>query len=248
MTSEQPLSDTRVLKAQPADVTFDPRTSAVLVIDMQNDFGSPGGMFDRAGIPIAGIRAVVPNVANVLSGARRAQLKIVYIKMGFRPDLSDMGSADAPNRLRHDSLGVGQIARNADGREWRVLIRDGWGTEIVDTLKPNAGDVEVWKDRYSGFYKTELDEILKGANIKHLFVTGCTTSICVDSTVRDAFYRDYHCVLLKDCMAEPIASDAQRTNHDATLLAVELLFGWTADSGDFLASLGGITRKLGMVS
>lgn len=237
MTNEQPISGMRNLKAQPADIAFDSKTSAVLVVDMQNDFGSSGGMFDRAGIPIAGIRAVVPNIATALEAARAAGLRIVYIKMGFRPDLSDMGAADAPNRLRHDGLGVGQVARNADGREWRILVRDGWGTDVVDALKPSPDDAEVWKNRYSGFYQTDLDAILKSADIKHLFVTGCTTSICVDSTVRDAFYRDYHCVLLRDCMAEPIASDAPRSNHDATLLAVELLFGWTCNSSEFLAAL-----------
>lgn len=196
--------------ALPAPVSFDAPATAVLVIDMQNDFGSVGGMFDRAGVPIAPIRAVVPNVARVLDAARALGLKIVYVKMGFRPDLSDMGAADAPNRLRHEHLGVGRIA-TAGGRQWRVLVRDQWGTDVVDELRPQPGDLAVWKNRFSAFYETELHALLQAAGIKHLIVTGCTTSICVDATVRDAFYRDYHCILLADCMAEPIAHDAPRS-------------------------------------
>lgn len=224
------------IDAAPAPVAFDASTSAVLVIDMQNDFGSPGGMFDRAGIPIAPICAIVPNVARVLDAARVTGLKIIYVKMGFRPDLSNMGAKDSPNRKRHEDMGVGQMAA-AEGRQWRTLIREGWGTDIVDALKPHASDLTVWKHRYSAFYDTDLHALLQDARIKHLIVTGCTTSICVDSTVRDAFYRDYHCVLLADCMAEPIAHNTPRSNHEATLLAMQLLFGWTSTSENFLAAV-----------
>src|SRR5258708_513686 len=181
------MSRALTLAAIPDAVMFDPASSAVLVIDMQNDFGSPGGMFDRAGAPIAGIRAVVPNIANALNAARRSGLKIIYVKMGFRPDLSDMGAADSPNRARHARMGVGQSVRNAEGTEWRILVRDGWGTDVVGALTPRPGDLTVWKHRYSAFFETDLDAQLKDAKIKHLIVTGCTTSICVDSTVRDAF-------------------------------------------------------------
>ena len=226
-----------MLDAAPAAVTFDAAASAVIVIDMQNDFGSPGGMFDRAGVPIAGIRAVVPHIAKTLSAARAAGLKVIYVKMGFRPDLSDMGPADSPNRAVHARMDVGQSARNAEGAAWRILIRDGWGTDVVDELKPQPGELTVWKNRFSAFYNTELDARLKDTGVKHLIVTGCTTSVCVDSTVRDAFYRDYHCVLLSDCMAEPIAHDAPRSNHEATLLTVRLLFGWTSTSDKFLEAL-----------
>lgn len=225
------------LEAAPNAVAFDPATTAVLVVDMQNDFGAKGGMFDRAGIPIAGIQAAVPNIAATLRAARGAGMKIIYIKMGFRADLSDMGPPDAPNRQRHAPLKVGERAKNDDGVEWRILVRDGWGTEVVDALKPEAGDVQVWKNRYSAFFATELDDVLKRAQIKHLIVTGCTTSVCVESTVRDAFYRDYHAVMLTDCMAEPIGGDQPRTNHDATLLAMQVLFAWTSTSRQFIAAL-----------
>jgi ureidoacrylate peracid hydrolase len=225
--------------AKPGPVTIDPAKTAVVVIDMQNDFGSKGGMFDRAGIDISGIQKAVAPTAKVLASARRAGIKIVYLKMGYRPDLSDLGAPDAPNRVRHLQIfAVGQTIKTPEGKEERVLIRDTWGTDIVNDLKPQAGDVVMYKHRFSGFYETELDSILKQAAIKHLVVTGCTTSVCVESTIRDAFFRDYHCVLLADCTSEPIAKDAPRSNHDASILTMEILFGWVTTSQQFLGAIG----------
>jgi ureidoacrylate peracid hydrolase len=228
--------------ARPAPVTLDAAQTAVLVIDMQNDFGSPGGMFDRAGIPIAGIQAATKQTARFLQSARARGLKIIYIKMGFHSDLSNLGPVDAPNRTRHARLGVGDQASLPDGKSWRILVRDGWGTDVVNELAPLPGDTSIWKHRFSSFFETELDATLKAAGIKHLIITGCTTSICVESTVRDAFFRDYHCVLLSDCMAEPIGQDAPRSNHDATLLSMEVLFAWVASSGDVTRALEGSPR------
>jgi ureidoacrylate peracid hydrolase len=73
--------------------------------------------------------------------------------------------------------------------------------------------------------------------VTSLVFTGCTTSVCVESTLRDAFYRDYQCLLLADCCAEAIGSDQARTNHDATLTVIEALFGWTAGSEQFIDAL-----------
>ena len=71
----------------------------------------------------------------------------------------------------------------------------------------------------------------------HLIITGCTTSICVDSTVRDAMFRDYLCVLLADCMSEPLGDGLRRSNHDASLLSVEMALGWVSDSERFLKAV-----------
>ena len=223
--------------AKPEPVAIDTATTAAIVVDMQNDFGSKGGMFDRAGIDISGIQRAVGPTARVLAAARRTGIKIVYLKMGYRPDLSDVGASDAKNRMLHvQRLGVGNAIKNLDGNEYRILIRDTWGTDIVAELKPQAEDVVMYKHRFSGFYQTDLDRVLKEGGIKHLVVTGCTTSICVESTIRDAFFRDYRCVLLADCTSEPIANDVPRSNHDATLLLMELMFGWVSTSEQFVSA------------
>jgi ureidoacrylate peracid hydrolase len=225
------------LDAKPEPIAIDPAKTAVIVVDMQNDFGSVGGMFDRAGIDISGIQRAVGPTARVLAAARRMGIKIVYLKMGYRPDLSDLGAPDAKNRMLHlQRLGVGETIEAPDGKEYRVLIRDTWGTDIVTELKPQAEDIVMYKHRFSGFYQTDLDLVLKKAGIKHLVVTGCTTSVCVESTIRDAFFRDYLCVLLTDCTNEPIAHDAPRSNHDATLLLMELMFGWVSASEQFVSA------------
>ena len=225
------------LEAKPEPIAIDTARTAVIVIDMQNDFGSKGGMFDRAGLDISPIQRVVGSTAKVLAAAHQAGVKIIYLKMGFRPDLSDLGGSDAPNRTRHMLFGVGETMRAPDGREGRFLIRDTWNTDIVPELKPQACDVVLYKHRFSGFYQSELDAILKQLGIQYLIVTGCTTSVCVESTVRDAMFRDYSCVMLADCMGEPIGNELPRSNHEASLLVMQTLFGWVSDSNEFTKAL-----------
>jgi ureidoacrylate peracid hydrolase len=227
------------LDAKPASISIDPAKAAVIVVDMQNDFAAKGGMFDRAGIDISGAQKVIPSTTKILAAAREAGIRVVYLKMGFRPDLSDLGAPDSVNRVRHlQFMHVGETIRAPDGRESRILVRDTWDTDIVPALQPQPGDIVIYKTRFSGFYQTELDARLKKLNIKYLLFTGVTTTICVESTVRDAMFRDYLCVLLSDCMSEPIGHDLPRTNHDASLLAVQTLFGWVSDSEQFLKALG----------
>ena len=241
LASESGLGRTKghavTLDAKPDPVKIDTARTAVIVVDMQNDFGSKGGMFDRAGIDISGIQKAVFPTAKVLASARRAGVKVIYLKMGYRPDLSDLGAPDSVNRARHLRLGVGQAVRAPDGRESRILVRDTWNTDIVPELKPQPGDDVVYKTRFSGFYNTDLDARLKRLGVRHLIFTGCTTSICVDSTVRDAMFRDYLPVLMADCMSEPIGYGLPRSNHDASLLAAEVLLGWVSISEQFVKAV-----------
>jgi ureidoacrylate peracid hydrolase len=225
------------VQAKPAAISLDTGRSAVIVVDMQNDFGSKGGMFERSGIDISGIQKAVAPTARALDAARAAGIKIVYLKMAYRPDLSDLGAADSVNRVRHLALGVGQTVAAPDGTQSRVLVRDTWNSEILDELKPRPEDTVIYKTRFSGFYNTDLHERLQAFGAKHLIITGCTTSICVESTVRDAMFRDYLCVLLADCMNEPIGAGLTRSNHEASLLSTEVLLGWVSDSQHFAAAL-----------
>lgn len=101
--------------------------------------------------------------------------------------------------------------------------------------KPSS--VVLYKTRYSGFYKTDLDMILKKLGIRKVIFTGCTTSVCVESTLRDAMFRDYSPILLEDCAAEPIGYDFSRNNHAASLLTIEKSFGWISNSEKFVKAL-----------
>jgi ureidoacrylate peracid hydrolase len=227
-----------LVEARPHPLPIDPRRTAVIVVDMQNDFGAEGGMFARAGIDISGIQAAVAPTARVLTAARHAGIPVVYLKMGFADDLSDAGGPEAPNRIRHlAAFGVGEAVLAPDGAESRILIRNTWNTDILPELIPQPSDRIVDKHRFSGFFETELDAILQEMGITSLVFTGCTTSVCVESTLRDAFFRDYQCLLLADCTAEPIGNALPRSNHEGTLLLVELLFGWVSDSTAFVQTL-----------
>ncbi|MFO1035654.1 MAG: cysteine hydrolase [Geminicoccaceae bacterium] len=225
--------------AEPEPVEIDLDRTAVLVVDMQNDFGAPGGSFDRAGIDIAPIVRAVEPTARVLDAARAAGLPVVYLVMQFSPDLSNAGGPDAPNRLKHLPLALGEPVPAPDGTIGRGFVAGTWNTAILPQLTPKSGDIVVPKHRYSGFFETHLDTVLRTRDIAHLIVTGCTTSVCVESTVRDAMFRDYRCLVLEDCTAEPIAADQPRSNHEASLLTIRLLFGWVATSDRFLEAVGG---------
>src|SRR5216117_712829 len=155
--------------AKPEPIAINPKNTAVIVVDMENDFVSKGGMFDRAGADISGAQKAIAPTAKVLAAARQAGLKIIYLKMGYHPDLSDLGSADSVNRTRHlKKFRVGQKIQTPDGRESRVLIRESWGTDIVPDLKPQPNDTVIYKTRFSGFYQTDLDATLKKLGIKYL--------------------------------------------------------------------------------
>lgn len=226
------------LDAKPEPISVDTAKTAVIVVDMQNDFGSEGGMFQRAGLDISGIQAAVPPTKKVLTAARKEDIPVIYLKMAFKADLSDAGAPDSVNFVRHTNfLNVGKKIKAPNGKESRILIRDTWNTDIVDALAPEKGDWQIYKTRFSGFYKTELDDVLKEKQIKYLIFTGCTTNICVDSTIRDAMFRDYLSVLLTDCTAEPLGNNFARTNHEAAILSVQALLGWTSDSNIFIKSL-----------
>jgi ureidoacrylate peracid hydrolase len=230
------------IASRPSALRLRTDRAAVVVVDMQNDFASPGGMFHRADIDVCGIQAIVAPIAALLDAARAAGVMVAYLKMGFEPDLRDTGAPDSPTWLKHVPFGVGTSVRTPDGASGRILVRDTWNTAIVDELRPHDGDVVLYKNRYSGFHGTDLDRTLRARGIQTLIVVGATTSICVESTVRDATFRDYRCLVVEDCTAEPIGAELPRTNKQASLLALELLFAWITDSAAVIAVLDVASR------
>lgn len=231
------------LSAEPRPVDIDLRKTAVIVVDMQNDFVSKGGLLARLGISLAGMQDIVPRIRKALEVARQEGLPIVYLKMGYRPDLSDIGPADSPMGAENRRARVGEKMRAPDGREGRLLVRDTWNTDIVEELKPQPSDSVIYKTRFSGFYNTELEAILKRRGVRTLIMMGGTTSVCVESTLRDAMFRDFTPVLLSDCTAEPIGQEFPRSNHEASLLVIrEPPFGAVATSADFAKALEGLKR------
>jgi ureidoacrylate peracid hydrolase len=226
------------LTARPDSISFDASSSAVIVVDMQNDFGSKGGMFDKAGIDISVIQRVIEPISHVLNSARKKGIKIIYLKMGFRQDLSDVGGMEYPTRVKRlKRMHIGDTVIAPNGTISRILVHDTWNTDIIPQLQPQPGDIIIYKNRFNGFYQTTLDSILRNLEKKYLIITGCTTSVCVESTVRDAAFRNYLPIVLEDCTAEPIGNGLPRSNHEASLLIIKTSFGLVSTSNEFIKSM-----------
>jgi ureidoacrylate peracid hydrolase len=131
------------IEATPAPLSIDLAKTVVLVIDMQNDFGSKGGMFDRAGIDVSVIQRAVGPTAQVIASARAVGVPIIYIKEGHRPDLSDIGSVGSPYWRMCQRLAVGREVLAPDGRPSRIHVDDTWNTEILPELAPFANDMTL---------------------------------------------------------------------------------------------------------
>ena len=212
-----------VVEARPAPVRIETEKAAVVVVDMQNDFASPGGMFDRAGIDTTRIAALVAPIGLVLDHARHRPARrlpedgIPPRPLRCRlPRQPDLDQAHPSRRRRARRRSERSIEQGADSRHLEHRHRR--------RAPPQAEDVVVYKSRYGGFHGTELEQLLHEWGVDTLIVVGTTTSVCVETTVREAVARDFHCVVLEDCVAEPIAADQSRSNQDATIEVLERLF------------------------
>jgi len=215
------------LNARPEPVEIDLAKSAVVVVDMQNAFASKNGMLDIAGVDISGAPAVIQSVAGVLEAARRAGVPVVYLQMGFKPDLSNSGGPSAPNW--HKELALRMMACRPE-LKGTILTEGTWDFAIVDELEPQSGDLVVVKSRYSGFANTALDAELKSRGIQYLFFVGIATNVCVETTLRHAFVLDYWPILISDA----VMAAGPPAMQDATLFNVGSYFGWTIPAAEFV--------------
>jgi ureidoacrylate peracid hydrolase len=218
------------LEAKPEPVEVDFKQSAIVVVDMQNAFASKHGMLDIAGADISGAPGVVSVISQVLSTARRAGMPIVYLQMGYQPDLSDSGGPQSPNW--HKELGI-RLMNCRPELKGKLVTQGTWDFAIVDELAPQPGDIVIVKTRYSGFARTPLDAELRARGIRYLFFTGIATNVCVESTLRDAFFMDYWPILITDASLAAGPPGMQ----EATLFNIESYFGWTIPSAELLAGI-----------
>ena len=216
------------VQAEPYGFEFDPRTTALLVIDMQRDFVDPGGFGEALGNDVSLLRRAVPPTERVLKAAREAGLPVIHTREGHRPDLSDCPpSKKARGRLK---AGIGD-----PGPMGRILVRGERGHDIVDSLRPVPGEPIIDKPGKGSFYATDLDAILKNRGIKQLVVCGVTTEVCVHTTVREANDRGYDCLVLEDCVASYFP-EFQRVALEM-IKAQGGIFGWVSSSARFLEAL-----------
>jgi nicotinamidase-related amidase len=217
-----------VVPADPTPFTFDPTSTALVIIDMQRDFVEPGGFGETLGNDVGLLRGVIPPLREVLAAARAAAMTVIHTREGHRPDLSDCPPAKL-NR-GNPTLRIG-----APGPKGRILIRGEYGHDIIDELTPLPGETIIDKPGKGSFHGTDLDERLHASGITSLVVTGVTTEVCVHTTVREANDRGYECLVLSDCVGSYFP-EFQRVGL-AMIAAQGGIFGWVAPSAAFLASL-----------
>ncbi len=223
------------LDARPEAIEVDFEKSAIVVVDMQNAFASKGGMLDVAGVDISDAPRVVGAIRGVLEAARSAGVPIVYLQMGYKPDLSNSGGPNSPNPRKE--LGM-RLMHDRPELKAKILTEGTWDFALVDELAPRPADLVIVKTRYSGFAGTTLDSHLRVRGIRYLFFAGIATNVCVESTLRDAYFHDYWPILLVDGTMPAGAAAMQ----EATLFNVESFFGWTMKSEDLLANLRSSAR------
>jgi len=220
------------IASAPQSVTIDLGRTAILIIDMQNDFCAPGGWVDHLGVDYTPDRAPIAPLNRLLPPLRAAGARVVWVNWGNRPDLANM----PPNQIhlykpRGEGIGLGDPL---PGSGAPVLQKDSWAAAVVDELRVQPEDLRVDKYRISGFWDTALDSILRNLQIRTVLFAGVNTDQCVLCTLQDANFLGYGCVMISDCCAT--TSPAYCT--EATLFNVKKCFGFVTDSAALLHALG----------
>jgi len=219
------------LPARPEALRLTTADTAVVVIDMQNAYASPGGYVDLAGFDIAGAAGVIGRIAAVLETARAAGLPVIYLQNGWDGDYAEAGGPGSPNYHKSNALKTMRARPELRGQ---LLARGGWDYELVDALAPQKGDIRLHKTRYSAFFNSQLDSVLRARGIRHIVFVGIASNVCVESTLRDGFHLEYFGVMLEDA-THHLGPDFL---HQATLYNVETFFGWVSTVADFCGAFG----------
>ena len=181
-----------IIDAEPTELTINLDKTALIIIDMQRDFLEPGGFGAALGNDVARLQIAVAPCRDVLAAARRHGLLVIHTREGHRPDLSD-----APP-LKVDR-GDPALRIGAPGPMGRILVRGEPGHDIIPELYPLLGEPVIDKPGKGAFFATDLHAILQHRGICQLIVTGVTTEVCVNTTVREANDRGFRCIVLADC-------------------------------------------------
>jgi ureidoacrylate peracid hydrolase len=219
-----------LLAAEPEGLSLDLDRTAVVVVDMQNAFASSGGMLDLAGIDVRPARDAVANARLVCEAARAAGVPIVYLTIGYPPDQSTAGGPDSPNPQKELALG---LMRDRPELRGKLLTFGTWDFAIVDELTPRPADTVIVKSRYSGFHGTDLDSVLRSRGVRNLLMMGIASNVCVESTIRDAYFLEYWPVMVADATMAAGSAEIQR----ATVYNVRTFFGWVTTSEELATAL-----------
>ena len=223
----RPLS----FRARPQRLTVDQVRTALIVIDMQNDFCGEGGWLDTLGVDVVPNRAPIKPLARLVPALRKAGMAVIWLNWGNRPDRLNMTPGDL-RMCTPTGEGIG-FGDPLPGSGARVLEKDSWAAAVVDELKQKPGDICIDKHRLSGFWGTQLDPILRNMGINCLLFAGVNTDVCVMATLQDAQFNGFGCVLVEDCCG----TTSPGFCTESTVWQVENIYGFVTGSAEILAAL-----------
>jgi ureidoacrylate peracid hydrolase len=219
------------IDAKPEAIKLDTEKTALIVVDMQNAFCKPGGMMDHFGNFNEEVTNRVISVCQrVVAVSRENAIPVIYLRMSYGLEVDANLGPESPFYWKEKGLEA--IRRNPE-LAGRFLIPGTWDVEIIDELKPEPGDTIIDKSRFSGFVRTRLDATLQAAGIKYIIFTGLYSNVCVESTLRDAFFHEYFPVLISDGCGNMGPDFLQK----ATEWNVQSVFGWVTTADDLIKSL-----------
>lgn len=216
------------IDAAPFPYDFPPDGLALMIIDMQRDFLEPGGFGAALGNDVAPLNAIVPTVRRLLNAFRLYQLPVIHTKEAHRPDLSDCPAAKRQRGT--PALRIGDA-----GPMGRILIAGEPGNAIIPALAPLPGETVLEKPGKGAFYATPLQDLLTARQITHLLLTGVTTEVCVQTSMREANDRGYSCLLVEDATASYFPAFKLATLE--MMRAQGAIVGWTAPADTVLQAL-----------
>jgi ureidoacrylate peracid hydrolase len=219
------------LNATPQQLTLDLNRTALVVIDMQNDFCHADGWLASIGVDVTPARAPIAPLQSLLPAWRSAGGQVLWLNWGNRPDQLNL-SPSLLHVYQPTAQGVG-LGTPLPGTGAPVLEKGSWSAAVVDQLVIAQSDIQIDKYRMSGFWDTPLDSVLRNLGVTTLLFAGVNADQCVMCTLQDANFLGYDCVLLQDCTA----TTSPPFCMEATLYDVRQCFGFVAQSGDLTSAL-----------
>lgn len=218
--------DSLSLPATPETFPMSPQETALIVVDMQNAYSKPGGYIDIQGFDLSEAKGVIDRIARIIEASRAMGIQVIFFQNGWDAEKQEAGTPDSPNWWKSNALKLMRAEPELDGT---LITRGTWDYELVDELKPGPDDIVLSKPRYSGFHGTQLDQILRARRIRNLLFVGIATNVCVESTLRDAYFLEYFPILIHDAAMQAGPPEIQA----ATVYNVEKFFGWVTSTSDF---------------
>jgi nicotinamidase-related amidase len=219
------------IPATPQSVELDLSATALVVVDMQNDFLHPDGWFAKKGVDGTAVKAVIPSVKRLVDASRHAGIPVIWLNWGVRVDRANL---PAMTVAKGRAFGSPTYSDPSPSGRGRILVTGDWGAATIDALPVADADILVHKHRISGFWDNELDSVLRRRGVTSLMFAGINTDRCVFSTLQDANFLGYDCLLVEDACA----TVSPQFVTDGVLYLVRLLHGAVASSDAILTAIG----------